>query len=57
MARFTGKLTAEKWAKICKCSHATAVRDINEMIHLGILLKDSGKAHNTAYELSQEFRI
>ena len=57
LARFTGKLTAEKWAKICKCSHATAVRDINEMIHLGILLKDSGKAHNTAYELSQEFRI
>ena len=54
---FTGKLTAEKWAKICKCSHATAVRDINEMIHLGILLKDSGKARNTAYELSQEFRI
>ena len=24
---------------------------------LGILLKDSGKARNTAYELSQEFRI
>ena len=25
---FEGKLTTIKWAKLCKCSHDTALRDI-----------------------------
>lgn len=30
--KFEGKLTTSKWAKIAKCSHDTALRDINDLI-------------------------
>jgi Fic family protein len=36
---FDGKLTSTKWAKICKCSQDTALRDINMLIELQILQK------------------
>lgn len=39
---FDGKLTSTKWAKICKCSQDTALRDINMLIELGILQKTDG---------------
>ncbi|SAK49531.1 filamentation induced by cAMP protein, Fic [Caballeronia ptereochthonis] len=34
---FDGKLTSSKWASIAKCSPDTALRDINELVALGIL--------------------
>ena len=48
---FDGKLTAEKWARICRCSHATAVRDINALIASGVLSRDEGKARKASYSL------
>lgn len=48
---FKGKLTTEKWAKITKCSHATALRDINDLITKGILVDDGGKTRSAGYQL------
>lgn len=48
---FDGKLTSSKWAKICSCSQDTAIRDINDLIHKG-MLRDSGeKGRNSNYLL------
>ena len=44
---FEGKLTTEKWAKIAKCSHSTALRDIKDLISKEILSEDGGNSRNT----------
>ncbi|MEZ5486651.1 MAG: hypothetical protein R3E75_03295 [Steroidobacteraceae bacterium] len=49
---FEGKLTSSKWAAIAKCSPDTALRDITELLALGVLRKPSGGRRNTGYELS-----
>lgn len=46
---FDGKLTTVKWAKICKTSQATALRDINDLIEKGILVKGEEGSKNTSY--------
>ena len=51
---FEGKLTTEKWAKIAKCSHSTALRDIKDLIEKGIIIEDGGKSKNTGYSLKFE---
>ncbi len=48
---FEGKLTAQKWAKLCKVSPDTALRDINALIEQGILRKSPAGGRSTAYEL------
>jgi len=48
---FEGKLTTVKWAKMAKCSHDTALRDIADLIERGILLKDEGGGRSTSYSL------
>ncbi len=50
---FDGKLTSSKWAAIAKCSADTALRDINEMIALGVLRRTGGGGRSTAYELAE----
>ena len=50
---FEGKLTTMKWAKIAKCSHDTALRDIQRLIDLGILVKDAGGGRSTSYSLKE----
>jgi Fic family protein len=50
---FEGKLTSSKWALIEKCSPDTALRDINELVELGILQKDEGGGRSTSYSLAQ----
>lgn len=50
---FFGKLTTKKWAKICKCSTDTALRDIKDLEQKQILQKhDSGR--KTSYTLITE---
>ena len=49
---FEGKLTSSKYAKLTKCSQDTASRDIDELIALGILLKDSAGGRSTSYSLA-----
>lgn len=46
------KLTSSKWAAIAKCSPDTALRDINELLVLGVLRKSAAGGRSTSYELS-----
>src|SRR4051812_49005390 len=48
---FEGKLTSSKWAAIEKCSPDTALRDITELLELGVLQKDPGGGRSTSYSL------
>jgi Fic family protein len=50
---FDGKLTSSKWALIEKCSPDTALRDIQDLLDLGILAKDEGGGRSTSYSLSR----
>jgi Fic family protein len=49
---FDGKLTSSKWAKLEKCSQDTALRDIEDLIRAGVLLKDSFGGRSTSYSLN-----
>ncbi len=48
---FDGKLTTSKWAAIAKCSQDTALRDINELMLVGVLRKLPAAGRSTGYEL------
>jgi Fic family protein len=48
---FDGKLTSSKWASIAKCSPDTALRDITDLVALGILRRAPGGGRSTSYEL------
>ncbi|WP_343691663.1 Fic family protein [Chitinophaga sp.] len=50
---FDGKFTSSKWGKIAKCSHDTAVRDIQDLIDRNILLKDGAGGRSTGYLLNE----
>ena len=50
---FVGKLTTTKWAKLVKCSHDTALRDIHDLIEHRILQKDPGGGRSTSYSLKE----
>ncbi|MDH7464578.1 Fic family protein [Chitinophagaceae bacterium 26-R-25] len=49
---FDGKLNTSKWAKIAKCSQDTAIRDIQDLIAKGILIKDASGGRSTSYSLT-----
>jgi Fic family protein len=51
---FKGNLSSSKWAKICKCSQDTALRDIQDLINKGILKKTDSGGRSTCYELVAE---
>ncbi len=51
---FEGKLTTEKWGKLAKISHDTALRDIQDLIAKGILKQEEGGGRSTAYALNRE---
>ncbi len=48
-----GKLTSSRWAKLAKCSQDTALRDIDDLVRRGILVKDAAGGRSTAYSLVQ----
>jgi Fic family protein len=49
---FVGKLTTDKWAKLTKTSHDTALRDIKDMITKGVLEQEPGGGRSTSYRLA-----
>lgn len=49
---FTGKLTTQKWAKLAKCSHDTALRDINDLVERAILTRQAAGGRSTSYALA-----
>jgi Fic family protein len=50
---FEGKLTSSKWAKLAKCSHDTALRDIEDLVQKGVLKKDGAGGRSTSYSLAE----
>lgn len=50
---FEGKLTTKKWAKLTKCSHDTALRDIAALIDGGILVRNPEGGRSTSYALAR----
>jgi len=48
---FDGKLNTTKWAKIGKCSQDTALRDIQDLIEKGMLVKSELGGRSTNYKL------
>lgn len=53
---FEGKLTTSKWAKLTDSSPDTALRDIEGLITLGILVKGPGGGRSTSYSLAEPAR-
>lgn len=51
---FEGKLTNAKWAAMTKASADTALRDINDLVQRGILVKDPAGGRSTSYSLAPE---
>jgi Fic family protein len=49
---FEGKLTTAKWAKLAKCSHDTALRDIQDLLKRGILVQNPGGGRSASYSLA-----
>jgi Fic family protein len=49
---FRGKLTTAKWARLAKCSHDTALRDIQDLVKRGILVQNPGGGRSTSYSLA-----
>ena len=48
-----GKLTTSKWAKMNKCSQDTALRDIQDLIDKGILIKSESGGRSTSYVINE----
>lgn len=48
---FEGKLTTSKWAKMAKCSQDTALRDMQQLVEQGILVKEAAGGRSTSYGL------
>jgi len=51
---FEGKLTSSKWAALAKCSTDTALRDLTELVALGVLRRSGAGGRSTSYELGAE---
>jgi Fic family protein len=46
---FEGHITSRKWASISKCSPDTALRDINDLVGRGLLIRNPGGSKNTSF--------
>ncbi|TIS59703.1 MAG: Fic family protein [Mesorhizobium sp.] len=49
---FEGKLTSSKWAALTKTSPDTALRDINDLVARGILVRNEAGGRSTSYSLA-----
>ena len=52
---FEGKLTRDKWMKLTKASSRTALRDIEELIAIGIIEQEEAGGRSTSYRLTRNF--
>lgn len=52
---FEGKLNTSKWAKIAETSNDTALRDIQDLVEKGVLVRDEGGGRSTSYSLVQDY--
>jgi Fic family protein len=49
---FEGKLTTSKWAAITKSSQDTALRDIQQLVDRGVLIREAAGGRSTSYALA-----
>ena len=49
---FFGKLTTKKWAAMTKTSADTALRDINDLVEKGVLVKSAESGRSQSYDLA-----
>ena len=49
---FEGHLSTLKYRKLAKCAQATALRDINDLLSKGILVRNPGKGKKASYWLA-----
>ncbi len=49
--RVPGEMSA-KWAKLAKCSQDAALRDIDDLVKRGVLVKEPGGGPSTSYALA-----
>lgn len=49
---FDGRLNNRKWVAIAQCSRDTALRDITDLLHKGILTKAEGSGRSVHYDLA-----
>jgi Fic family protein len=49
---FEGNLTTQKYAKLAKCSHDTALRDIGFLVEHGLLIRNAAGGRSTSYALA-----
>ena len=52
-SRFEGKLTRDKWMKMTKASSRTALRDIEELIAIGVIEQEEAGGRSTSYRLKR----
>src|SRR6266851_1682906 len=50
---FEGKLTRDKWMKMTKASSRTALRDIEELIAIGVIEQEEAGGRSTSYRLNR----
>jgi Fic family protein len=49
---FEGKLTTSKWAALTKSSQDTALRDIQQLVERGVLVRNQAGGRSTSYSLA-----
>ena len=49
---FDGKLTTSTWAALTKSSQDTALRDVQQLVERGVLVRDSAGGRSTSYSLA-----
>jgi Fic family protein len=52
-AGFEGNLTTSKWAALTKSSQDTALRDIQQLVEHGVLVRNTAGGRSTSYSLAQ----
>lgn len=50
---FEGKLTTSKWAALTKSSNDTALRDIQQLVERGVLIRNQAGGRSTSYSLAR----
>ena len=50
---FEGNLTTSKYAKLAQCSSDTALRDIQELLDAGVLLRNPGAGRSVSYRIAE----
>ena len=53
LSGFEGRLTRDKWMKLSKTSSRTALRDIEEIIAIGIIEREEAGGRSTSYRLKK----